>query len=106
MGVVGVEQVVLQTGEGVQRLCVTATRQGRRAMWRAGMRMKERAGTGGEAKLSAAHLRARHTHAGASEMAGALGRSFLLAIAGRTRCQMEPEEADGGVLDGRRCSLQ
>jgi hypothetical protein len=60
-----------------------STRQGRRAMWAAGM-WAERAGTGGEAKLSAAHLRARHTRTHththptwALETAGALAWSFL-----------------------------
>ena len=43
---------------------------------------QERAGTTGPrsvvAKLSSAHLRARHTPRAASEMAGALGYSFLV----------------------------
>lgn len=39
--------------------------------WGADGQRQER--TGGEAKLSSAHLRARHTPPGLSEMAGALG---------------------------------
>lgn len=72
-------QIEERAAEGVRH----STRHARHAMWGAGMRKEGQERTGCEAKLSSAHLRARHTPPGLSEMAGLLGCSFpfLLVVA-------------------------
>jgi hypothetical protein len=72
-----VELMVLQVEERAAEGVRHNTRHGRHAMWGAGMLRKGQERTGCEAKLSSAHLRARHTPPGPSEMAGVLGCPFL-----------------------------
>jgi hypothetical protein len=54
--------------------------------------------TGCEAKLSSAHLRARHTPPASSEMAGVLGSSFLFLV---VVAQSPSASGELGRLDAR-----